>query len=314
MKTIDQINVELINGVHDELNDLLKIYRISDYMSWIELDAHTEEDVLFKLNDNQSMYLHFVYNLKDPLFLKSNRKLKPKKLTQFKSAITHDKKGFDTFLDLKAKGNYHVGIIQLTKYNPAKEVNPLFSQFENVFNTMSDNQYFMHTGLPNLKLGEYVRKLFEMPKTKLSDKLMASGYINILLSLKLQQYLEYINNPNKESSLLTQAEIERVTEISKNIQANPERDYRIEELCKQTGLNASKLQSGFKEMHGKTVCNFISHVRLEKAEQLLKTTDLNVSQIVYSLGWSSRSYFCKIFKEKYNLSPKSYQTLLLTEQ
>jgi AraC-like DNA-binding protein len=36
---------------------------------------------------------------------------------------------------------------------------------------------------------------------------------------------------------------------------------------------------------------------------MLKNTDLNISQIVYSIGFSSRSYFSKIFKEKYDISP-----------
>ena len=32
------------------------------------------------------------------------------------------------------------------------------------------------------------------------------------------------------------------------------------------------------------------------AEELIKTTDLNISEIVYTVGLTSRSYFCKIFK------------------
>lgn len=34
---------------------------------------------------------------------------------------------------------------------------------------------------------------------------------------------------------------------------------------------------------------------------------VNISEIVYSIGLTSRSYFSKIFKEKYNCSPKYYQ-------
>lgn len=314
MKTIDSINTPSVHGICNELKSPVNICKISDFLSWIELEAHPEEDLLLKLNDNKNMYLHFTYNLKDPVSLSSVRKLKSKQLSKFQSAITHDKKGFDTFLNLRGEGAYHVCIIQLAKYNTDKKVNPLFSQFEKVFNALNDDHYFIHTGLPNLQVGEYVRKLIDMPKTKLTEKLMVSGYINILLSIKLKQYLEYIDQPLPEYAMLTQGEVERIRNISKAIQNSPELEYRIDELCKKSGLNATKLQFGFKEMHGKTVCNFISHVRLEKAEELLKTTDLNVSQIVYSLGWSSRSYFCKIFKEKYNLSPKSYQTLLLAPQ
>jgi AraC-like DNA-binding protein len=48
-------------------------------------------------------------------------------------------------------------------------------------------------------------------------------------------------------------------------------------------------------------------VRVEKGEELIKTSDMNISQIVYSVGFSSRSYFSKIFRQKYNCSPKEYK-------
>src|SRR5690606_30664159 len=138
--------------------------------------------------------------------------------------------------------------------------------------------------------------------------LMVAGYIHILLSKKLKQFLEHIADPLPNSQL-TQKEIKRIQSISDEILQNPEMNYPIDELCTKHGLNASKLQQGFKEIHGKTVCNFINMLRLEKAAEMLTSSDLNVSEIVYSVGWTSRSYFCKIFKQRYQCSPKSYQTL-----
>ena len=60
-------------------------------------------------------------------------------------------------------------------------------------------------------------------------------------------------------------------------------------------------------MHGHTVTEYIREVRIKKAEDLLKNTDMNISQVVYTIGLTSRSYFSKIFKEKYNCSPKDYK-------
>ena len=36
-------------------------------------------------------------------------------------------------------------------------------------------------------------------------------------------------------------------------------------------------------------------------------TDLNISEVVYSIGFTSRSYFCKIFRQKYGCSPREYK-------
>lgn len=310
MKTIDLFSINSLDGLCNDMKATVNVYPVSDYLSWIELEMKPQEDMSIQLQDGKNVHLHFMYNLKDKISLKSLNTTEQKKLSKFQSAIMHDKRGRDTFLNLKANGHYHVCIIQLSKYNRTQKVNELFSQIEMVFKAMATKHYFIHTGLPNLQLGEYVRKLMDLPKIKVSDKMMAAGYINILLSIKLKQYLEYVHNP-LPSSILSPCEIERIKKVSSAIQESPEMNYAIEELCKSTGMSAAKLQMGFKEMHGKTVCNFISNVRLEKAEELLKTTDLNVSQIVYSLGWTSRSYFCKIFKEKYQCSPKLYQTLVV---
>src|SRR5690606_14132546 len=132
-------------------------------------------------------YLHFIYNQKDAVSLVPINTAKKKKLNKFQSAIMYDKKGFDTFLHLKANKDYEVCMVQLAKYNEKKEVSNLFLQFEKVFSTMNDDHYFLHTGWPNLQLSEYVRMIRKMTKENLHDKLMVFGYINILLSLKLKQ-------------------------------------------------------------------------------------------------------------------------------
>ena len=72
-------------------------------------------------------------------------------------------------------------------------------------------------------------------------------------------------------------------------------------------MSPAKLQEGFKLLHNRTVSDFIRNVRVETAEHLIKTTDLNISEIVYTVGLTSRSYFSKIFKQKYKCSPKYYQ-------
>ncbi|MEO6348733.1 MAG: AraC family transcriptional regulator [Aquaticitalea sp.] len=311
MKPIDLIQADTMNGLYNDIKGSIKIHQITEYISWIEMNVTPEEDVCVKLNEVNNVYMHFMYNLKDTISLTSMGTSKDRKLSSFESAIIHEKRGFDTFLNLKKNGAYQLRIVQITKYNKDEDINDFFLQVEEVFKSLSDKYYFMHTGLPNLQLGEYVRKLTEMPKNTLSEKLMASGYIHILLSIKLEQFVEFIKNP-VQPSVLSSHELERVQKITEAIIINPEANYNIDELCREWGLSANKLQLGFKEMHSRTVCSYINHIRLMKAEELLKTTDLNVSEIVYSLGWSSRSYFCKIFKEKYLCSPKNYQLLLVS--
>ncbi len=310
MKTVESTQIHSNKELCESINGSINFFPISEYISWVEMEFCPQEDIRVKLNNQKSLCLHFMYNLDNPISLISMGNNKERVLNSFQSAIVHENKGLDTFILFKKNNTYNVALIEFIKCNQDQEINEFFLQFEDQFKSKTDNSYYMHTGLPNLELGEYVKKVMEMSKDSLSERLMASGFINIILSLKLKQYLEYTENPG-QLSLLTTSEIKRIQEISETINTNPEGSYNIEVLCREWGLSAKKLQLGFKEMHGKTVCNYINHIRLLKAEELLKNTNLNVSQIVYTLGWTSRSYFSKIFKEKYQCTPKGYQALLL---
>ena len=263
------------------------------------------------MNDQNNRYLHFIYNFDQNITISCQGTKNREQLDKFQSAIVHEPQGKQTYLHLKPNRSYEFYIAQVSKYNADKEINDFFPHFEETIHELNINHYFIHTGLPNLELGEYVKKIIDGSKDALSDRLMASGYINILLSIKLKQFINFILHP-PQASQLSRSELERVQEVSETIIKAPEDSYSIDNICKVWGLNANKLQLGFREMHNRTVCSFINHQRLLKAEKLLKSTDMNVSQIVYSLGWSSRSYFCKIFKEKFQCSPKSYKVQLMS--
>ena len=110
-----------------------------------------------------------------------------------------------------------------------------------------------------------------------------------------------------QSTTLLKKELETIREISDFIQNYPELPYSINSITSKTGLSPSKLQLGFKFMHSLTLGDYIRLVRLKKSEALIRTSDLNISQVVYSIGFTSRSYFCKIFKKQFGCSPKAYQ-------
>ena len=82
------------------------------------------------------------------------------------------------------------------------------------------------------------------------------------------------------------------------------------------GINATAATVPFDGLTGGEMPNrgvvlvgteYIRYTRLEAARDLIRTTDLNISQIVYTIGFSSRSYFSKIFKNKYGITPSEFK-------
>jgi len=168
------------------------------------------------------------------------------------------------------------------------------------------DKQLLYKASPNLRIMDYVYKLLGC-KQKFPDNLISLGYINIIIGLLINQYIDSKKGVGNERSCLREWEILALQKITEEIREKPEQNYAIKSLAKQSGVSVPKLQQGFKEMHGHTIANFIREVRLLKAEELLKHSDLNVSEVVYSVGLCSRSYFSRIFKKKFKCTPTDYQ-------
>lgn len=81
------------------------------------------------------------------------------------------------------------------------------------------------------------------------------------------------------------------------------------ELARQVGLNRNKLNQGFKENFGQTVFSWLRKERLEKARLLLRSGELNITQVAGSLGFSSHSHFTHLFQKRYGITPYCFKGL-----
>ncbi|HEX6893172.1 MAG TPA: helix-turn-helix transcriptional regulator, partial [Chryseolinea sp.] len=61
-----------------------------------------------------------------------------------------------------------------------------------------------------------------------------------------------------------------------------------------------------KALTGETPSQFLRTIRLKRAAELLKKKSDNVTQIAYSVGFASVSYFNKSFKERFGVTPGQY--------
>lgn len=228
---------------------------------------------------------------------------KSKNLSSFQNALFYDKAGSGLLLSLPSKSVYRICTIAFFP-NFGESSERFFKEFkDNFVNHMSEtNSLFV--GKPDLKIVDHINKLSNLTRKNLAKELKMMGVIYQVLGEITEQMISF--NNKTEISVLTVREMKIISAISQDIRDNPEFEYTISYLSRQTGLLPSKLQSGFKSMHNRTVIEYIRHVRLEKATKLMKTTDLNISEIVYSIGFTSRSYFSKIFKQKYKCSPSSF--------
>ena len=162
-------------------------------------------------------------------------------------------------------------------------------------------------GTYNLRIGEQLAQIGKINQKGIVKKLLVEGILNLTLAMEIQHLQSDMEDEQNPTGSLTKHELNSIKNISRDIEEHPEIQYSIKSICIDCGISASKLQEGFKLLHSTTVSDFIRNERLNTAERLISTTDMNISEIVYTVGLSSRSYFSKIFKRRYKVSPKMYQ-------
>lgn len=77
-------------------------------------------------------------------------------------------------------------------------------------------------------------------------------------------------------------------------------------LSAELGMTRQSLHNKLKTLTNHSPSDFIRNVKLENAARLLKNKTGNVGEIAYQSGFESISYFSKMFKEKYGVSPSKY--------
>lgn len=94
-----------------------------------------------------------------------------------------------------------------------------------------------------------------------------------------------------------------ITYLNKNI-SEP---LQLEDLAAVSGYSLSRFKVKFKQEVGITPAEYITLQKLESAKRKLSETDASITDLAYSLGFSSSNYFSSVFKKFMDCTPKEYR-------
>lgn len=118
-------------------------------------------------------------------------------------------------------------------------------------------------------------------------------FYNLLENISL-----HIDNKNEENG-----NFKVISNAVNYINSNINQELSIPYLAKLCLLSESAFRKKFKAYMNKTPVEYILEIKLEKAEELLKKTDIPISEIVSQLNFYDSAYFNKLCKKRYGLSP-----------
>ena len=98
------------------------------------------------------------------------------------------------------------------------------------------------------------------------------------------------------------------------IESMDEKSFGVPELCKKVGMSRTQLHNKIKALTGHSTSHFIKKVRIRQATHLLRTSEMNISQVALEVGVESLPYFTKIFTKETGLSPSKYREKSQIEQ
>lgn len=78
------------------------------------------------------------------------------------------------------------------------------------------------------------------------------------------------------------------------------------ELVKELGVSRSLLHKKLTVLAGQSAADFINQIRMKRACDLLKATEMNISEVAYAVGYNDPKYFSRLFSRYYGRSPKDY--------
>ncbi len=124
--------------------------------------------------------------------------------------------------------------------------------------------------------------------------------------MKREAFREQIRiEPSKIAvSSLDEKLIRKAIEYTEAHMSNPE--LSVEELSREVGMSRATLYKKILSLTGRSPVEFIRVVRLKRGAQLLKESQLTVSEIAYMVGFNNPKYFRKYFKDEFGVLPSQY--------
>jgi len=152
-----------------------------------------------------------------------------------------------------------------------------------------------------------------------ADAYIAKPFHTAYLKLRVRKLLEYrqrlldLFKNERASEMLVESDLasgdkEFLTKLVKEIEEHlNEAEFGAVFLEKAFTMSKMQLYRKLKTMTGMTPGEFIKHIRLKQAANLLASTSLNVTEIFYRTGFNNQSYFFREFRKRYNCAPNEYR-------
>lgn len=99
----------------------------------------------------------------------------------------------------------------------------------------------------------------------------------------------------------------RLARVIDTILETPGDDYTVELLAETAAMSRSAFTERFTETFGRSPMNFVNHIRMQRAAEMLALENASIDQVAKTVGYASRSHFSRAFKDHSGLPPTEFR-------
>lgn len=195
------------------------------------------------------------------------------------------------------KSNSHLHFKCYCLHLQIEPTNPLFNELfstPSYFTFISDNTY---------------RPLFETLFQHLAKN--DKGINDYFISAKILEFIYHIKKDEKYNQSIHQNLLKKenrsIQKAISYLKRNYDKKIQLNELGILTGYSPNHFQRLFIQVIGISPSKYLENIRIDRAKYLLIENEKSLSDIAYECGFSSPSYFSKVFKKHTLLSPYDFQ-------
>ena len=167
---------------------------------------------------------------------------------------------------------------------------------------LSPTKPIYHVGFSE-KIVQLYRSAYEaaLAEEAYSQQVMA-GIVNLLIGLmySLERNIELKSRNQEHVNMINRAQL--------RIRESLESSLTIQQVAEEMGVSYSNFRKLFKEHTGLSPAVYQQDLRLQRAKELLTTTDMSITEIAYRLNFESPDYFSSKFRVKTGRKPSDLRT------
>lgn len=141
----------------------------------------------------------------------------------------------------------------------------------------------------------------------LSQQPGAELVVNKLTEVVLVELIRINFGRKDQSRFVTALSDKRIARALQQIHSNPHMAWTLEKMSEEVGMSRAAFARRFKEFVGQPMFEYLTRLRIQRARELLRETNLPLYEISNRVGYESNLAFTKTFKKHAGMTPTRFR-------